>query len=194
MSTDSRVCAAVNLWGSGSFLLSLAPEWSRAKRLDTFYPVSTLRGYPYESGSLSYNAGQKRYYDDRGRFEFRYPARYVQDSAVFLRNSDAAYTRRMMDPTLANTPPAGNTMRPRRSTGPEVAFGPEGETKEENLSVVVGELVPGFTLRGTLGTPEEGAQRLLASSIAKEGLRETTLLGALERTSERSRLPLYQFE
>ena len=37
------------------------------------------------------------------RFEFRYPATYVQDQTVFLRNADAAYNQRMLDPTLGPT-------------------------------------------------------------------------------------------
>jgi hypothetical protein len=85
---------AVNLWGSGSFLLSLAPDASREQRLDTFYPVSNLPLYPYNAGSLDYGPGFKRYVDARNRFEFRFPATYVQDQAVFLRNADRAFVQR----------------------------------------------------------------------------------------------------
>lgn len=188
----SVIGPAVNLWGSGSLVLSLAPEASRDKRLDTFYPVGKP-GYPYSAGfpALDYGPGFKRYYDERGRYEFRYPATYVQDTSVYLRNADAAYTRRMMDPTLAATPTA---RAPRRATGPEVAFGPSGSRGEENLSVVVGQLTPGFTLRGTLGPPQEAAERLLATTIAREGVRQPTLLASRERVSARSGKPLYQFE
>ena len=66
---------ATNLWGSGSLLLSLAPETARKQRLDTFYPVSDRKGYPYEKGFLDYSAGSTRYYDDAGRYELRYPSR-----------------------------------------------------------------------------------------------------------------------
>ena len=61
------IAPAVNLWGSGSFLLSLFPELSRDKRLDTFYPVGTQRGYPYSAGfpQLNYDEGFKRYFDER---------------------------------------------------------------------------------------------------------------------------------
>lgn len=189
------IAPAVNLWGSGSFLASLFPGAARDTRLDTFYPVGE-RGYPYTKGflQLDYNVGRgfKRYVDEAGRYEFRYPAEYVQDAAVFIRKADAAYSQRMMDPTLAATPSA----RPmsRRSTGPDVAFGPAGGTGEENLSVVIGSLTPGFTLRGTLGQPTEAASRLLAETIAKDGVRETTLLSAFERASARTGKPLYQFE
>ena len=189
----SVVAPAVNLWGSGSFLLSLAPEAARGRRLDTFYPVSSLPRYPYTDGYLDYAPGFQRYYDEQGRFEFRYPASYVQDQSVYLRQAELTYTQRTMDPTLAGAPPS---RAPRRAaaSGPVVAFGPPGGTGEENLSVVIGSLAPGFSLRGTLGEPAEGAERLLQATIAKAGVRETQLLGAIERRSERSGRPLYQFE
>ena len=71
---------AVNLWGSGSFLLSLFPDLARDKRLDTFYPVGTQRFYPYSAGfpNLNYDEGFKRFYDESGRYEFRYPARCMR--------------------------------------------------------------------------------------------------------------------
>lgn len=187
------VAPAVNLYGSGSLLLSLAPDLAREKRLDTFYPVSDLPRYPYANGFLDYSPGFQRYYDESGAFEFRYPATYVQDQAVYLRNQDRAYTQRTMDPTLAATP---SKQAPRRSSssGPLVALGPAGGTGEENLSVVSGSVQPGFTLRGALGQPEEGANRLIQATIAKEGVREATLISASERTSARSGRPLYQFE
>ena len=230
----SLIAPAVNLYGSGSLLLSLVPDLAREKRLDTFYPVSTLPGYPYTNGRLDYAPGFQRYFSDEYRFEFRYPATYVQDQSVYLRNVDRACkqwppqppltsslllpflcsataravravraaraacaaharvasplscadTQRTMDPTLAATP---SSQRPRRSSsGPVVALGPVGGTGEENLSVVTGPLEPGFTLRGTLGDPEAGAERLIQATIAKPGLREVTLLAATERASARS--------
>jgi hypothetical protein len=115
----------------------------------------------------------------------------VQDQAVFLKNADRAYAQRIADPQGV-LPQSGP--RRARPDGPEVAFGPAGGTGEENLSVVVGRLQPGFTLRGAFGTPEEGAQRLVQATIAKAGLREVTLLSASERPSASSGKPLYQFE
>lgn len=183
------IAPTTNLWGSGSFLLSLAPEAARQQRLDTFYPVSNRRLYPYSTGTLNYGPGFKRYYDDSGRFEFRYPATYVSDRAVYLRNADAAYNRRMLATTGLSSSPRN---KPR---GPEVAFGPADNTRDENLSVVEGALAPGFSLRGTLGPPSEAAERLLRETIARQPVVEaTTLLSASERVSARSGLPLYQFE
>ena len=186
-----------NLWGSGSFVFSLFPDASRDLRLDTFYPVGTKFLYPYAGGYLDYNnGGFKRYYDERQRFEFIFPAAYVLDQRIYMQQQDRAYNQRMMDPTLASLPPGGGRPPSRRSQqGIAVALGPAGETGAENLSVVVGSLAPGFTLRGALGSPTEGAERLLKETIAKQAVvRETTLLGAAERTSAKSGRPLYQFE
>jgi len=189
------IAPATNLWGTGSFLLSLSPDAARQAKLDTFYPVATQPFYPYSRGYLDYEyGGFKRYVDDPGqRFEFRYPATYVQDQAVFMRNQEAAYSQRMMDPTLAATP-AKLAVPRRKQQGVAVAFGPEGGTGGENLSVVIGAIEPGFTLRGALGPPMEAAERLLAATIAKQSVVDsTTLLDAFERPSARSGLPLYQF-
>ena len=155
---------ATNLWGSGSLLLSLAPEVARKQRLDTFYPVSTRKGYPYDKGYLDYSSGQTRYYDEAGRYEFLYPASYVRDRAVYLRNVDAAYQRRMLEMSGL---PSSSAAKPR---GPEAAFGPADGTgtRDENLSVVVAAIERGFTLRAVLGSPTEAAERLLRETIAKQ--------------------------
>ena len=70
---SSIVGPAVNLWGSGSFLLSLNPDLAREKRLDTFYPVSTLPMYPYNAGYLDYTPGFQRYVDQGNRCAPRLP-------------------------------------------------------------------------------------------------------------------------
>lgn len=190
----SIIGPAVNLWGSGSFLLSLFPQAARDKRIDTFYPVSDKPFYPYSAGSLDYGPGFKRYVDTKGVYEFIFPATYVQDQAVFLKQADRGYVQRMADPQNVLPPTSPNARRKARSDGPEVAFGPAGGAGEENLSVVVGAVPPGFSLRGVLGAPEEGAERLVQATIAKAGLREVTLLGASERASAKSGKLLYQFE
>ena len=56
-----------------------------------------------------------------------------------------------------------------------MAFGPPGTSAEENLSVVSGPLRPGSSLLGTLGPPEQAADKLLRERIAKQGEREVTL-------------------
>ena len=39
----------------------------------------------------------------------------------------------------------------------------------ENLSVIRSSVMPGFSLRGTLGEPAEAAERLLRTAIAPPG-------------------------
>ena len=58
--------------------------------------MSTLPRYPYAYGTLEYAPGFQRYVDTAPvkRFEFLYPATYVQDQAVYLRNADRAYAQR----------------------------------------------------------------------------------------------------
>ena len=85
-----------NLWGSGSLLLSLNPEFSRAQKLDTFYPVGDA-GFPYSQGYLDYAPGFKRYVDDAKRFEFRFPAAGLLDQAV-VPSPPADAAERGMDP------------------------------------------------------------------------------------------------
>ena len=62
-----------------------------------------------------------------------------------------------------------------------MAFGPPGTSAEENLSVVSGPLRPGSSLIGTLGTPEQAAEKLLNERIAKQGEREVRLPPTLVR-------------
>ena len=155
--SSTAIALAANFLGVTSGLLSLFPEAAREQRLDIAYPV---RGF-------------KRHLDPQGRYTFIFPVRYVADQTVYMRNADAAYTRRTQDPLLAAsglraTPAA-------KSSGPDVAFGPPGTSAEENLSVVSGPLRPGSSLLGTLGPPEQAADKLLRERIAKQGEREVTL-------------------
>jgi hypothetical protein len=81
----TAIALAANFLGVTSGLLSLFPEAAREQRLDIAYPV---RGF-------------KRHLDPQGCYTFIYPARYVADQTVYLRNADAAYTRRTQEPLLA---------------------------------------------------------------------------------------------
>ena len=83
--SSTAIALAANFLGVTSGLLSLFPEAARAQRLDVAYPV---RGF-------------KRHFDPQGRYTFIFPMRYVADQTVYLRNADAAYSRRTQDPLLA---------------------------------------------------------------------------------------------
>ena len=79
---------------------------------------------------------------------------------------------------------SGGPPRSQKARGPEVALGPADGQRDENLSVVISTLEPGFTMRGVLGAPEEGARRLLEGTINRQAVveRHHALLG--ERAAE----------
>merc|ERR1719343_122589 len=86
-----------------------------------------------------------------------------------------------------------------RQVIPDAAFGPPGilnskgvSTSDTNVSVIVSNTTPGFTLK-SLGAPEEAALKLLENSIAPQGSGKiATLISAVEEV--RNGVPLYQFE
>ena len=74
------------------------------------------------------------------------------------------------------------TCRQRRVVAePEAAFGPPGSTGEENMSVVVAPIQPGFKLED-LGSAEEAGKRFLETNVASiNANREAKLLSAQSR-------------
>ena len=74
------------------------------------------------------------------------------------------------------------THRQRRTVAePEAAYGPPGSTGEENISVVVAPIQPGFRLEN-LGTAEQAGRRFLETTVASiNANREATLLAAESR-------------
>jgi len=86
-------------------------------------------------------------------------------------------------------------LKSRRATrpGPDSAFGPAASDGRVNLSVVKSALMPGFTLRGTLGSPDNAAAVLLSTAISPPGSgKETKLISAAEDI--RNGMPAYVFE
>lgn len=66
---------------------------------------------------------------------------------------------------------------------PEAAYGPPGSTGEENISVVVAPIQPGFKLE-SLGTAEQAGRRFLESTVASiNANREAKLLAAESRSA-----------
>jgi hypothetical protein len=81
-----------------------------------------------------------------------------------------------------------------------LAYGPPGrldprtgvsEQGDTNVSVIVSEGLNGFSLKGTLGTPTEAAEKLLQFSLAPAGSGRTATLLRAEEDAERR---VYQFE
>ena len=84
------------------------------------------------------------------------------------------------------------------TTLPDSAYGPAGrlvngvsETGDTNVSVIVSSGLSGFTLPGTLGTPQDAAEKLLRLSIAPEG---SGRIATLESAIEDKVRDAYEFE
>lgn len=155
--------------GVTSRLLSLSPEFAAKWKLDTLYPVS----------------GFKRYVDENGEYEFIYPQSWLQDQAVAYSNQ--------MGKVKSLDPLSRYSKNKQSSLKPKVAFGPPGGTFQENVSVIKSSVLPGFTLKGTLGNPKDAAEKLLSMFIAPENSgKEWTLLDAFQEN--RNGYEVYQFE
>ena len=73
------------------------------------------------------------------------------------------------------------------------AFGPMNTDGRDNVSVIKSLVMPGFSLKGTLGEPKEAAERLLANVIAPPASGKTaTLMDAYAQ--DRDGQPSYVFE
>lgn len=71
---------------------------------------------------------------------------------------------------------------------PEAAYGPPGSSGEENISVVVAPIQPGFKLE-SLGTAEQAGRRFLETTVASiNANREAKLLAAESRSAVRTSL------
>ncbi|CBN74878.1 conserved unknown protein [Ectocarpus siliculosus] len=162
-----------NLFGVTSALLgSVAPEASRDLRVDLLFPIG----------------GFKRFYSPEDGYEFMYPDTWVGDSGLALRR------QRDLEDLRASPAAVARARQRRSSSAPEVAFGPQGGDGIENVSVVKSELMPGFSLKRTLGDPKEAAEKILSTVIAPPGSgREWELLEAFEDNREPGGL-VYQFE
>eukprot|EP00607_Mallomonas_marina_P010267 CAMPEP_0182423290 /NCGR_PEP_ID=MMETSP1167-20130531/9244_1 /TAXON_ID=2988 /ORGANISM="Mallomonas Sp, Strain CCMP3275" /LENGTH=298 /DNA_ID=CAMNT_0024602121 /DNA_START=159 /DNA_END=1055 /DNA_ORIENTATION=+ len=154
-----------NLFGITSALFSTSPSTFQAAKLDQIYPIS----------------GYRRYLDNKDQYEFRYPQNWFPDQVLVL-----AKARESEIPL---------ELRQKRvqKLRPEVAYGPAGSNRGENLSVMKSQVMPGFSLQGTLGAPKEGAEFLLANTIAPANSGKSyELLSAYQ--DERNGNPTYTFE
>jgi PsbP len=102
-------------------------------------------------------------------------------STTTVDTTDAVSTAIAAATTITHHSVAEIQRKQQRTTSlrPLAAYGPPAGTSQENVSVVKSVLAAGFSLRGTLGAPQEAAERLLSTAIAPEGSgREWQLLSA----------------
>ena len=153
---------------TSNLMTSTNPTFFRELKVDRLYQI----------------AGYFRHVDDDDGYEFLYPQTWMADQTVMLAN---AKEREL---------PLALRERQRARLGrvaPNAAYGPMAGDGRDNVSVIKSSVMDGFTLAGTLGTPKEAAERLLANVIAAPGSGKTaTLIDAY--ADERDGQPAYVFE
>ncbi|CAB9502332.1 PsbP [Seminavis robusta] len=162
-----------NFLGVTSQLLTLVPE-------DTLEPTGIDTYFP--RGDYKRVSGEG--------YTFVIPKEWVGDTFVELAKAQRA--ARPLDYKMSQ----GG----RGVTLPDKAFGPPGrlnpqtgvsEQGDTNVSVIAADGLNGFSLRGTLGSPTEAAEKLIRLSLAPEGSGRTVVLTSAVEDVERQ---VYQFE
>ncbi len=131
-----------NFLGVTSLLMSNSnPDYFRSIGLDQLYEIG----------------GYRRYSSPEQKYQFMYPSTWEQDRAVLSQKLRLAETPAAMKKSAGNT-------------GLDVALGPVRgsipRSNRNNVSVIKSKVLPGFSMRGTLGEPQEAAEFLLKNSIA----------------------------
>jgi hypothetical protein len=160
------IAFGANFMGVTSFIMTNTdPQYFRSLKVDELYSIG----------------GYNRCFDAEDQYQFIYPGSWVKDRYILL--ADAR--DREMPVQLRNK----RTQKLR----PDTAYGPPQGNGKENLSVVKNSVMPGFSLKGTLGAPREAAQKLLDEAIAPPGSEKiATLIDAYE--VDKNGTPVYIFE
>ncbi|KAJ6928734.1 psbP domain-containing protein 7 [Populus alba x Populus x berolinensis] len=163
----SLVAVGANFGGITSFLLGLSPESGRNVKLDVLYPIG---GY---SRCIETNEG----------FEFIYPATWVGDQRLLYRAAEKTEYERSLDPPPLNNGKSGDGRR-KNVNEPVVAFGPPGSSGELNVSVIVSQVPPDFSIEA-FGGPKEvgeavvrkitGSRLDVKGTLTESSLREDSL-------------------
>ena len=160
-----------NFLGLTSAVMSATnPDYFRSARFDQLYSVG----------------GFRRHVDVEDRYEYIFPENWLFDRSIML--ADAR--ERDMPKILRDR--KETPVRPDSAYGPDQGNGQPGDGRE-NLSVIKSNVMPGFTLEGTLGEPKEAAERLLQNVIAPSGSgKKYELINAFSDNYDGS--PVYIFE
>ncbi|KAA6421967.1 MAG: photosystem II reaction center family [Trebouxia sp. A1-2] len=155
-----------NLGGGTGLLLGLdGGQLAGKSKIDSLFPVR----------------GLKRCINYQQRFEFQYPGDWLADQNMYARRAQRIERSNGLDP-------AAPTRQKRTVAEPEAAYGPPGSSGEENISVVVAPIQPGFKLE-SLGTAEQAGRRFLETTVASiNANREAKLLAAESRHDDTGQL------
>ena len=141
---------------TSAIMTSTSPETFRSLGIDQLYDIG----------------GYRRYTAADLKYSFMFPSTWEQDRTVLAKKL------RLNELPTKLRDVSGNT-------GPDVALTPvKGSiprSNRNNVSVIKTKVLPGFSMKGTLGPPQEAAEFLLKNSIAPPGSgKEYQLLGATE--------------
>ena len=176
----SAIALTGNFCGVTSNILDNIPEpLVENSGLDLYYPRGEFKRY--KSGEFKYT--------------FVIMKEWVQDTAVEL--AKIQRRSRNLDYSMPKSGGVGGS-----GSIPDVAYGPPGyfnaqgiSQSDTNLSTIASKLRPGFSLRGSLGSPKDAAETLLRVSLAPEGSgRVATLLDAREEIRGDASQEVYTFE
>jgi len=120
--TATGLALGGNFLGITSFLLGNNPELARVSGLDIIVPVQ----------------GFKRCVDRENGYEYLYPAGWLEDQRIALRNAEK--TQRSLDPLSSKE--YARLKRRRQIAEPVSAYGPAAGSGEENVSVIVAPILP----------------------------------------------------
>lgn len=140
---QSTTLAAVLAIGSNfggmtsTFLTNTNPTLFRSWKVDQLYGIDHFQ----------------RYIDSNNRFEFLYPDSWFLDQNVLLTRETIREKPLQLIGTKASKSYAKS---------PDIAFKDLNSKGKKNLSVLRATVLPGFSLSGTLGGPQEAAPKLLA--------------------------------
>ena len=177
LTSATGIALVGNLFGvTSNILTALSEEQVEATGLDIYFP----RGGYKRCQTLEYT--------------YVIPTQWVADTFLEL-----AKAQRKVQPLDYSMQQSSVAKKKPIQTLPDSAYGPPGRLNQKgvsqagntNVSVIVSSNLVGFSLGGTLGTPEQAAETLLSKSIAPEGSGRTAmLLRAFEDSTKRT----YQFE
>ena len=136
------------------FMTSTNPEYFRSLKLDQLYSIG----------------GFNRYIDNDDKYEVMYPNNWIIDQNVLI----AKEMKREKPLNLY-----GQSLM--ESKTPSVAFSNPLSKGKENLSVLKSQVMSGFTVDGTLGTPEEAAPKLMEIIAPASSGKTYTLINAYKR-------------
>ena len=149
-----------------AFMTNTKPEVFRSLGLDQLYDIG----------------GFRRYADQDDKYEYIFPSNWLVDQTVVM-----AGIRDRELPRDIREKKKSSVVRP------DSAFGPANSDGKSNISVIKSTVMPGFSLRETLGEPKAAAERLLQNVIAPPSSGKVyRLVDAYE--DRRDGKPAYVFE